>query len=184
MLEFITLALAQIGVSNPIPPVEEARREIINADAKLFWFAFEGCDAGQVGQFLTEDFSMLHDVAGLVAEDATSFLQRVEEDCIGRLPNGEREGYKNRRLVVPGSREFTALGDWGVLERGMHTFHELRQRPPGAYGPDDLGGPTWVQTGGARYINLWQWTPSEGSFRLKQSISIDHADGERYPPAF
>ena len=88
-----------------------------------------------------------------------------------RAPGGKNEGYKNRRLLVPGSRTIKKLGDWGALEEAHHTFHEWRGEEKG-----------WVQTGGGRYLHIWQWMPEEGRFRLFESLSLDHGPAPDYPP--
>ncbi|WP_379553520.1 DUF4440 domain-containing protein [Qipengyuania sp. DGS5-3] len=187
----LALALAQTASTvsatppepAPIPQLEEATKQVIAQDAELFWAAFEGCNARAVEDLLTDDFRMIHDLSGLVADNRDSFVASIAQQCAAREPGGANPGYKNRRLSVPGSRTVTPLGQWGVLERGMHTFHELRQRPAGHYGVDDPGGPSWVQVGGARYIHIWQWMANEGQFRLAESISVDHGAAAIYPPS-
>lgn len=187
MLSAFALMLAQPAADLPpqtpqIPPIEVAAERVAALDAKLFWAAFEGCEPSGLGEILAEDFRMLHDLGGLAVASRDDFLVRIAQECANREPGGANAGYKNRRLLVPGSRTVTPLGDWGVLERGHHTFHELRQRPAGYYGEDDPGGPSWVQTGGARYIHVWQWIAEEGAFRLQESLSIDHGAAIPYPP--
>ena len=172
MLSAILLTLAQAAEPAVIPPLEEAREQIIAQDAELFWNAFEGCNARGVEDLLTEDFRMIHDLGGLVSSNRDAFVSDIARNCAARAPGGANEGYKNRRLAVPGSRSVTPLGEWGVLERGMHTFHEWRGEEAG-----------WEQTGGARYIHVWQWMPDEGRFRLKESLSVDHGAAAPYPPA-
>ena len=171
MLSAILLTLAQSAEPAAIPSLDRATEQVIAQDAELFWNAFEGCNARAVEDVLTDDFRMLHDLGGLVADSRDSFVGAIAEQCAARLPGGANEGYKNRRLSVPGSRMVTPLGEWGVLERGFHTFHEWR-------GPDD----GWEQVGGARYIHVWEWMPGEGAFRLKESLSIDHGAAAAYPP--
>ena len=185
-----TLALAALmQTANPtvatpqaIPPLEETVTRIERNDAALFWAFFEGCDPAKVEPLLHHDFRMLHDQAGMPSDSAQAMVDQSREQCASRQPGARNEGYANRRLIVPGSRRVQMLGTWGALEEGHHTFHELRQRPPGAYGPDDLGGPTWVMVGGARYIHTWQWMPQEGRYRLLESLSVDHAPSPSYPP--
>ena len=186
MLSALALFLAQVAPeaaqAQPIPPIDQAREQVVKLDARLFWAAFEGCDPQALEPLLTADFRMLHDLAGLAVPSRAEFIANFEQQCAARAEGGENEGYKNRRLLVPGSRSVTPLGEWGVLERGQHTFHELRQRPSGFYGEDDPGGPAWVQTGGARYIHVWKWIGDEGRFRLQESISVDHGASVLYPP--
>ncbi len=187
MISALALMLAQAAPGaaqpQPIPSIEQARGEISDLDSQLFWAAFEGCDPKALKPLLAEDFRMLHDLAGLAAPSRKAFIANFEQQCAARAKGGANEGYRNRRLLVPGTRQVTPLGQWGVLERGYHTFHELRQRPAGALGADDPGGRSWVQTGGARYIHVWKWIGEEGRFRLQESISVDHGSAIPYPPA-
>ncbi|MDY7096776.1 MAG: DUF4440 domain-containing protein [Pseudomonadota bacterium] len=175
MLTAIALTLAQAAPTaaepNPIPPLLEVEKRIAKRDAELFWYAFEGCDPAEVRERVTDDFRMLHDLAGVVSETGEAFTAMLKEQCDARAPGGANEGYKNRRLLVPGSDQVTWLGRWGVLHRGWHTFHEWRG--------DEKG---WVQTGGARFINVWKWMPEEGRFRMQETISVDHGAVGPYKP--
>ena len=118
---------------------------------------------------------MVHDVAGIVVEGGADFAGQIAQSCADREPGGVNEGYRNRRLLVPGSDQVTPIGEWGVLHRGHHTFHEWHEGKNG----EDAG---WVMVGGARFLNLWQWMPREGTFRVQESISIDHAGAGQYRP--
>ena len=194
MLAFAAFLLAQAAplpdapapaapaTATEMPTGTQMVAQIEANDAKLFWAFFEGCDPDSVADLVHPDFRMIHDLAGLPLASGADMIEQSREQCAAREPGGENEGYRNRRLLVPGSRTIEPLGTWGVLEEGHHTFHELRQRPAGAYGPDDPGGPTWVQTGGGRYLHVWQWMPEEGRFRLLESLSIDHGPAPQYPP--
>lgn len=176
------LTALALGLAQPMPPMDQASTEIAASDAALFYAAFEACTPDVVENLVTEDFRMLHDLAGQIADNGGDFVGGLREECANRAPGGAMEGYTNRRLLVPGSRTITPLGEWGMLERGMHTFQELRQRPAGYYGAEDPGGPSWVQTGGAHYIHVWKWMSEEGKFRLQESISVDHGEAPAYPP--
>lgn len=142
---------------------------IAEHDARLFWAAFEGCDVDALAPLLGDDFRMVHDLAGLAVPNRDAFLRGMAEQCDARQPGGDNAGYKNRRLVTPGSRRVQALGDWGALEEGHHSFFELQSDGH------------WKLTGGARYIHVWEW--KEGSFVLSESISVDHDAVMPYPPA-
>ncbi|WP_298471285.1 DUF4440 domain-containing protein [uncultured Erythrobacter sp.] len=175
MFSAIALMLAQAAPATeppPIPSIEDARVQIAELDSRLFWAAFEGCEPDELGGILAEDFRMLHDLGGLAVPSRDAFLASIAQQCADREPDGANPGYKNRRLLVPGSRTVTPLGEWGVLERAHHTFHEWRGGDKG-----------WEQVGGARYIHVWQWIAEEGRFRLAESLSIDHGAAEPYPPA-
>ncbi len=182
MLAALALALAQTTAVLPMPEMATAKERIEQRDAELFWFAFEGCDAGEVSTRITDDFRMVHDKGGLVAASGAAFTAMIADGCEARAEGGRNEGYKNRRLLVPGTDTITPLGDWGMLHRGEHSFYELRQRPAGAYGEGDPGGPTWVMVGGARFINIWQWDGANDRFVMQETISIDHGGARPYPP--
>ncbi len=158
-----TIEQAQMAEPTPIPPLPEATERIASRDAELFHAAFEGCEPDTLSELVTEDFRMLHDLGGVVATSRDQFITMMEQQCAARAPGGANEGYKNRRLIVPGSVRVTPLGDWGVLQRGYHTFQEWRG--------EELG---WVQTGGAHFINVWQWDAQGGVFRMQETISVDH----------
>ena len=175
-------ALPQGAEPAPIPSIAEATTRIAKRDAAMFYAAFEGCDPATLKTMLTEDFRMLHDLGGQVATSREQFVGMMEQQCAARAPGGANEGYANRRLLTPGSDTVTPLGDWGVLHRGYHTFLERRERPAGTYSEDDPGGPTWVQTGGAYFINVWQWDGQDGVFRMQETISVDHGSAPPYPP--
>ncbi|MEL7198122.1 MAG: nuclear transport factor 2 family protein [Pseudomonadota bacterium] len=175
MFPTLALLLAQPAVtppSAPIPPIEETAKRIEARDARLFWYAFEGCNAARLETFLAPDFRMLHDLGGVVADNRDAFMEGAEQQCAARLPGGANEGYKNRRLLVPGSDQVTPLGNWGVLHRGYHTFHEWRGPEAG-----------WEQVGGAYFINVWQWNAVRGVFEMQETISVDHGASTAYPPA-
>lgn len=171
MIEAMLLALAatQVGAGEPasMPPLDEAHLQIEALDAKLFWSAFEGCDPAGVEAVLAEDYRMLHDLSGLAIPDREHFVSNLEEQCESRAESG----YRNRRLLVPGSRTITPLGQWGMMERGWQTFHEWNAERS-----------DWMQVGGASYIHIWRWEAEEGRFRLAETISVDHGAASPYPP--
>lgn len=157
-------------IQTPIPAYPEMAERIAAQDAALFWAAFEGCDPKALGEHLHEDFRMLHDKAGLALASRADFLASMEEQCAARASGGDNPGYRNRRLLTPGTRIVRPLGNWGALEEGSHGFYEYRDG-------------NWELTGGARYMHVWQWMTDEGKFRLIESISYDHGAARAYPPA-
>ena len=174
MKTLAALILAQaapLAGSTAMPTGEEMVERIEANDAQLFWGFFEGCDPDAVADLLHPDYRMIHDLGGLPASSADQMIQSARKQCARRAPGGDAEGYKNRRLLVPGSRTIKELGSWGALEEAHHTFLEWRGQ--------DIG---WVQTGGGRYLHIWQWMPGEGRFRLLESLSIDHGPAPAYPP--
>ena len=167
-LLLVGLALATTDLA-PMPKGDELRAVIAEYDARLFWVAFEGCDAEALATLLASDFRMVHDVAGLAVPNREEFVAGIAEQCASRAPGGDNEGYANRRLATPGSRRVQALGDWGALEEGHHNFFERQ------------ADGSWKLTGGARYIHVWRWVGDR--FLLTESISIDHGPAVAYPPA-
>lgn len=159
------------AASTPMPTGDALTAAIADSDARLFWAAFEGCTPPALTDLLTPDYRMLHDRGGLSAKDRADMVAGFERQCARRRPGGADEGYKNRRQIVPGSRIVRAMGDWGALEEGAHVFFEWTPRAP-----------RWTLVGGAKYMNVWQWIPAEGRFRLDESLSYDHAPAAPYPP--
>lgn len=188
MIAEVLLALllqsAPIAAAEParMPDDAENQARIEAADAKLFYAAFERCTPEVLTDLMLPDYRMIHDQGGLVFDSRAGFVGAIEQGCIDRAPGGKHEGYRNRRLVVPGTRTIRRMGDWGVIENGDHAFFELRQRPAGWMGEDDPGGPDWVMVGGASYTHVWQWMGGEGRFRLSESLSYDHGAALPYPP--
>ena len=175
MKTLLTILIAQAAPAAeapaPMPELEEATARIEANDAQLFWGFFEGCDPDMVADLLHEDYRMLHDLVGMPASSAEEMVSSARSNCDSRKVGQPNEGYKNRRLLVPGSRTISRLGDWGMLEEAHHTFHEWRG--------EEIG---WVQTGGGRYLHVWQWMPEESRFRLLESLSLNHGPAPQYPP--
>lgn len=146
-----------------MPTGADLEAAIANVDSRLFWAAFEGCDPDALAPLLGEEFRMVHDQAGIAVPSRSAFIEGMEMQCADR----PESGYKNRRLLTPGSRRVQALGEWGALEEGYHQFYEWR-------------GDHWELTGGARYIHIWQWTDT--GFVLDESISVNHGAALPYPP--
>ncbi|MGL3819799.1 DUF4440 domain-containing protein [Sphingopyxis sp. R3-92] len=170
----LTLFLAAaLGASTPAPmPTGEAlTAQITTNDARLFWAVFEGCDAKALPDLLAPEFRMIHDKGGLAAASRDAMIADVAKGCASRQPGGAQVGYRNRRLLVPGSHRVRAMGDWGALEEGAHVFFEWNARDA-----------RWDMVGGAHYMHLWQWMPAEARFRLSQSYSYDHDGAAAYPP--
>ena len=152
----------------PMPEGDALAAQIARNDAGLFWAAFEGCEPDALATYIGEDFRMVHDLGGLAVPSKEVMIENSRRQCAARLPGGENEGYSNRRLFTPGSRRVQALGDWGALEEGHHTFYEHR------------ADGSWELTGGGRYIHVWRWTGDK--FELSESISVDHGPAMPYPP--
>ncbi|MEL6707170.1 MAG: DUF4440 domain-containing protein [Pseudomonadota bacterium] len=162
---------AATAEGHPIPSIEEAHFRIADIDTAMFYAAFEGCEPAKVREHITEDFRMVHDLGGIVADSGDGFAAMLEEGCKQREPGGPQERYKNRRLLVPGSDTVTPLGEWGVLHRGWHTFHEWRDKEQ-----------RWEIVGGGRFLNLYQWMPEEGRFRMQETLSLDHGAAKSHRP--
>ena len=177
-MPFATLLLAAALSTTPpvaataMPTGEALTAQIDASDARLFWAVFEGCDARALPDLLAPDFRMVHDKGGLAEPSRDAMIADVAKSCANRQPGGTQAGYKNRRLLVPGSHRVRAMGEWGALEEGAHVFFEWNARET-----------RWDMVGGAHYMHLWQWMPAEARFRLSQSYSHDHDGAAPYPPA-
>lgn len=152
----LTAALIALAVGSAIPSLEETQERIAQRDTELFREAFGGCDIDHLRTMMDDDFRMLHDQGGLIANSGDAFVKIIEDDCTSRDPTV----YANRRDRVEGSRNVQMLGDWGALEEGLHTFSESQH-----------GGP-FQTVGRARYIHTWRWNGEH--FVLVESLSIDH----------
>lgn len=165
---FLAVAAAQLA---PMPTGDDLQRAIEEADAKLFWAAFEGCDAAALNDLLLPDYRMLHDKEGLAIESRADMVDGIERGCAERKAGGDQAGYRNQRRLTPGSRVIRKLGDWGALEEASHVFFEWQRKDR-----------NWALVGGAHYMHVWRWMPEEGRFRLSESLSYDHGAAAPYPP--
>lgn len=168
------LLAAALAAPQPVPmPTGEAlTAQIADEDAQLFQAVFEGCRPQALTDLLTPGYRMVHDKDGLAIPDRAAFIAGLEKQCAAREPGGTNAGYRNRRLLVPGSRTVRAMGDWGALEEASHVFFEWNAKAD-----------RWDMVGGARYMHVWQWMPAEGRFRLSESLSYDHGAAAPTPPA-
>jgi hypothetical protein len=158
------------GAAAPMPEGEALNAAIEQADAALFWAAFEGCDAAALEGILAPEYRMIHDLGGLAIPSRQSMVDQFTEECAARAPGGKNAGYKNRRRLTPGSRVVRKMGDWGALEEGAHVFFEWRSKTK-----------EWALVGGAHYMHVWKWEAAEGKFRLSESLSYDHGAASAYP---
>ncbi|WP_422060104.1 DUF4440 domain-containing protein [Sphingopyxis sp.] len=167
----IAAALSAATPAAPMPTGDTLATRIADQDARLFWAVFEGCDAKALPDLLAPEFRMIHDKGGLAEASPAAMVADVAKSCARRQAGGDMAGYRNRRLLVPGSRTIRAMGDWGALEEAAHVFFEWNAKEG-----------RWDMVGGAHYMHLWQWMPAEGRFRLSQSYSYDHDGAAPYPP--
>lgn len=163
-------AAAPAPMSAAMPTGDALTAQIADNDARLFWAVFEGCDAKALPDLLAPGYRMLHDKEGLAIADRDSFVAGTAKRCADRAPGGSDAGYRNRRMLVPGSRTIRPLGNWGALEEASHVFFEWNAKES-----------RWDMVGGARYMHVWQWMPAEGRFRLSESLSYDHGAAASYP---
>lgn len=155
----------------PIPTGDDLKHRIELRDAQLFYGAFEKCDPTVFEKIMMPNFRMVHDKDGLFATSRDKMVNDSRRECAARRPGGSHEEYRNRREIVPGSRIIRPMGDWGALEEASHVFFEWNHKES-----------RWEFVGGARYMNLWQWIPTEGHFRMLESLSYDHGQTLPYPP--
>lgn len=160
------------AASAEMPSGTALNTAIADNDARLFWAMFEGCDPQILSDVLMPDYRMLHDKGGLAIAGRAAFVLDMDKRCADRASGGADAGYKNRRMLVPGSRTVRALGKWGALEEAAHVFFEWNAKAD-----------RWDMVGGARYMHIWQWMPTEGRFRLSETLSYDHDAAAPYPPA-
>ena len=168
----LTLLLAAALAAPALMPSGDAlTAQIADEDAQLFWAVFEGCQPQALNDLLLPEYRMVHDKDGLAIPDRAIFVAGMEKQCAARQPGGANAGYKNRRMLVPGSRSVRPMGDWGALKEASHIFFEWNAKAA-----------RWDMVGGARYMHVWQWMPNEGRFRLSESLSYDHGAAAPYPP--
>lgn len=170
-LTLLLAAALAVPAPAPMPGGDALTHQIADEDAQLFWAVFERCQPQLLGDLLLPDYRMVHDKDGLAIPDRATFIAGLEKQCAARQPGGANAGYKNRRLLVPGSRTVRPMGDWGAIEEASHIFFEW-----------NAGAARWDMVGGARYMHVWQWMPAEGRFRLSESLSYDHGAAAPYPP--
>ena len=114
-----TLVLTQASAPQPMPTGEALEQQVAANDARLFWGFFEGCDPDTVAPLIHPDFRMLHDLAGEALASGAQMIEQSREECTKRAPGGANAGYKNRRLLVPGSRRIQKLGHWACWRKGI-----------------------------------------------------------------
>ncbi len=160
VLTLFAAAPTQVATSAEMPRGDALEAVIADHDARLFAILFSGCDPEGAAKMLDPDFAMVHDLGGLVADNAEKFIADYARECTKSQPGGEYASYAKRRAIVPGSRSVRPMGSWGAMEQAYHVFFEKN-----GDGPE-------VMVGGAQYIHMWRWTGTE--FRLTRSYSYDH----------
>ena len=70
----------------PMPTGDALTRQIADKDARLFWAAFEGCDAKALPDLLAPDFRMIHDKGGLVEPSRDAMIADFAKSCAARQP--------------------------------------------------------------------------------------------------
>ena len=139
-------------------PVETGLLEqIAPLDAQIFEAAFLSCDEATLRTVMSPDLEFYHDLYGMIAGDLDTFLAGTLPDCVARQAGNAP--YVERRLV-PGSMEVRAIGEWGALQSGDHTF----------YGRDASGEDLFLERGTFMHV----WAKTEQGWQIKRVISYDH----------
>ena len=153
MLRWIVPALSLVAVSAGCQvqavPNAVSLHEVIAAQDKALFDAYNTCDLAKLGTMVTDDLEFYHDKTGL-AVGKQVFLDSIKQYICGKV----------RRELVPGTLEVHELAHYGALEIGVHRFHH-----PGQEDHDVLGE--------GKFVMLWQ--NKDGAWKLTRVISYDHA---------
>jgi hypothetical protein len=130
---------------------------------RLFWQAYNTCDAESFRRFITEDVEFYHDKGGV-----TLGIDALTESFKKNLCGGSN---KVRREAVPGSIKVSLLRNgkeiYGAVMSGEHLFY-LTQ--PGR--PESLDGR-------ANFTHLW--LIKNGTAKMARVLSYDHRSPQAEP---
>jgi hypothetical protein len=124
-------------------------------DAKLFKAIFNDCDLLTLGSLLTDDFEFYHDKGGLIATNATQFIEIIRKTC-DRQKAGQEQ--RSRRELV--SMEVFPLGTFGAVQCGIHRFFILKEG-----GREEAGDV-------ARFTHIWKRVGAD--WKIARVVSYDH----------
>jgi len=142
------LAYPQIALADS-PPTGgkgDALYDVIAAQDKAAFDAFNRCDLKTLGSFFVDDVEFYHDRDGL-SVGKQPFLDAVRNNVCGKFT----------RELVPGSLEVYPLPGYGALEIGVHRFVHSDPTNP---------------TGQGRFTHIWKNT--NGHWQLTRVMSYDH----------
>jgi hypothetical protein len=121
--------------------------EIYQAD-QTFFTAFNSCNLEVMGNIFSRDLEFYHDISGYAGYDQT--MEVTKNNCDRKL------GLV--RELVRNSMSVHALGDFGAIQKGRHTFcHEVE-------GKNDCGT--------FEFLHIWK--RHDSNWRLHRVISYGH----------
>jgi hypothetical protein len=124
---------------------------------RLFWNAYNQCDAEKERQFFTPDIEFYHDKGGITL-GAEALLATAKKNLCSN------PDYHVRREAVAGTVKVFPLRNgnviYGAVISGQHRFYVLEK-----------GKPERLDTQ-ARFFHVWLL--QDGSWRMARAISYDH----------
>jgi hypothetical protein len=98
MMGLLSLAGSLVAQTAGPAPTQALTDEIKAADAALFSAFFDRCDIEALKGMVTDDFEMIHDKGGVVADSGQKFITSLEGTC-ARQKTGK--DYRARRELIP-----------------------------------------------------------------------------------
>jgi ketosteroid isomerase-like protein len=135
--------------TRPATTPDDLFRAVALQDAALF-DAYNRCDLEKFAAFFADDVEFYHDHGG-VTRGSKALTDSVKNNICG----------KTTRELVPDSLEVYPMDNYGALETGVHRFHH-----PGAEQTQPVGE--------GKFIHLWQYNKSDGTWKVTRIISFDH----------
>jgi hypothetical protein len=129
--------------------------EIKEMDTRLFDAIFKNCDLGQLKDLLTDDFEFYHDRGGLIATNATQFVEVIRKTC-----ERQRTGQERRSRREPVSIEVYPLSGYGAVQTGVHRFFIIRENEVEEAG--DI----------AKFTHVWRKVGDK--WKIARVLSYDH----------
>jgi ketosteroid isomerase-like protein len=145
----ILMSILALFMSTSVLAAEKKNltEEIYQAD-QAFFTAFNACDLKVMGNVFSRDLEFYHDISGYAGYEQT--MAATKNNCDRKL------GLV--RTLVKDSMTVHALGDFGAMQKGRHTFCHLDQ------GKNDCGT--------FEFMNIWK--RHEGNWKLHRAISYGH----------
>lgn len=161
---FLILILSLVTVttlSAQVKTTSEVFQTLKEKDSLLFNIGFNRCSTTAFEEIINEDFEFYHDENG-VTTSKSSFISAIRDGLCGN-----KEAFRSRRELVPGSLEVFILKEngvmYGAIQKGIHRFFE---KVPGN---EETPGST------AKFTHLWVLVADE--WKLKRILSYDHVMG-------
>jgi hypothetical protein len=141
----------------PIAPRDTLFRTIAALDSALF-DAYNVCDLGRLGSYVSDDLEFYHDQTGL-ARGRQALVDGVRQNVCGKV----------RRDLVPGTLEVHPLKGYGAVETGVHLFCD----------PRVYRTCSDTTSGSAKFVTLWRL--ADGVWQATRVISYDHVSSYARP---